>query len=96
MQQAFYQAHMQGDVDTKRQIHQQYFLQTSTALKAHVDSFLESLDDLADRANDKDPSQHPRLPLIQKHNEFVKTTFLRVKARLDPMVAQAAGEEVLA
>jgi len=96
MQQAFYQAHMQGDVDTKRQIHQQYFLQTSTALKAHVDSFLESLDDLADRAKDKDPAQHPRLPLIQKHNEFVKTTFLRVKERLDPMVAQATGEEVLA
>jgi len=94
VQQSFYQAHMNGDVDTKRAIHQQYFLETSTALKTHVDSFLTSLDELADRAATKDASQHPRLPLILKHNEFVRSTFLTVKARLDPMVAQAAGEEV--
>mmetsp|Transcript_4330 Transcript_4330/g.5925 ORF Transcript_4330/g.5925 Transcript_4330/m.5925 type:complete len:453 (-) Transcript_4330:157-1515(-) len=91
-QQAFYQAHMTGDVETKQRIHQHYFYETSSALKTHVDTFLKQLDDLSSKGEGKDLSEHPRLPLILRHNEFVKNTFLKVKESLDPMVAQAAGE----
>lgn len=94
-QRAFYEAHMSGDAETKRAIHQHYFLETSTALKNHVDTFLKQLDDLSAKADGKSVSDHPRLPLILRHNDFVKQTFLNVKARIDPMVAQAAGEPVL-
>jgi hypothetical protein len=91
VQQAFYNAHMQGDADTKRSIHEQYFLQTASALKNHVDTFLEQLDALQAKSNGMDYNEHPRLPLILKHNEFVKETFLLVKSNIDPMVAQAGG-----
>jgi len=94
VQQQFYQAHMTGDYDTKRAIHQHYFYQTASALKKHVDTFLKQLDDLSAKGVGKDLNEHPRLPLILRHNEFVKETFLRVKAQVDPMVAQAAGEAV--
>lgn len=95
-QQAFYNAHMSGDAATKQAIHQKHFLQTSTALKNHVDGFLTQLDELSAKGVGKDVNEHPRLPLILQHNEFVKSTFLTVKARLDPMVAEAAGEPVYA
>jgi hypothetical protein len=91
VQQAFYDAHMQGDADTKRSIHEQYFLETATALQSHVDSFLKLLDELSVKSVGKDYNEHPRLPLILQHNEFVKESFLKVKANLDPMVAQASG-----
>ncbi|KAL3932595.1 MAG: hypothetical protein SGBAC_010779 [Bacillariaceae sp.] len=91
VQQAFYNAHMQGDAATKAAIHEQYSLETCTALKNHVDSFLQQLEDLSSKSFGKDYDEHPRLPLILRHNEFVKETFLKVKANLDPMVAQAQG-----
>jgi len=89
VQQAFYNAHMQGDAATKAAIHEQYSLETSTALQKHVDTFLQQLDDLSAKSAGKDYDEHPRLPLILRHNEFVRETFLKVKANLDPMVAQA-------
>ena len=95
-QQAFYQAHMNGDSDTKSAIHQAHFLETSTALKNHVDTFLKQLDELSAKGAGKDINEHPRLPLILKHNEFVKSKFLKVKERLDPMVMQAGGQPVVA
>mmetsp|Transcript_14775 Transcript_14775/g.29842 ORF Transcript_14775/g.29842 Transcript_14775/m.29842 type:complete len:467 (-) Transcript_14775:420-1820(-) len=91
VQQTFYNAHMAGDANTKQQIHQQYFADTSTALQTHVDTFLKQLDALSEKGRGKNYNEHPRLPLILKHNEFVRETFLRVKANLDPMVAQAGG-----
>lgn len=94
VQEMFYQAHMNGDAETKSGIHQQYFLQTATALKTHVDTFLKTLDELSAKGDGIDWATHPRLPLILAHNDFVKTTFLKVKARLDPMVAEAGGEPV--
>lgn len=85
VQQQFYQAHMNGDAETKNAIHQHYFMQTSAALQKHVDTFLKQLDDLSAKGVGKDPQEHPRLPLILRHNDFVKTTFMTVKARLDSM-----------
>jgi len=81
-QQAFYSAHMTGDVDTKQAIHQQFYPQTRAALNYHVDSFLQQLDVLSSRAHGRDLKVHPRLPIILQHNEFVKETFQRVKTNL--------------
>lgn len=81
-QQALYDAHMRGDVETKNAIHQHYADQTMAALNKHVDQFLRQLDELSVKAAGKDINEHPRLPLISQHNEFVRETFLRVKARL--------------
>jgi hypothetical protein len=82
VQQTFYQAHMSGDSDTKQAIQQHYFLETQAALKNHVDSFLNQLGALMIKADGRDISQHPRLPLIMSHNEFVRQTFLNVQAQL--------------
>jgi hypothetical protein len=86
VQQAFYNAHMQGDAATKASVHDQYFLETATALQTHVNTFLLQLEELTKKSIGKDHNEHPRLPLILKHNEFVKETFLKVKANLDRMV----------
>ena len=91
--QAFLNAHRQGDSNTQQAIHEQYRADTCRILKKHVDDFLLNLDDLAQKGVGKDISQHPRLPLIMRHNEFVRETFLRVKARLDPMYEQVAQQQ---
>lgn len=83
--QGFYQACMQGDEGSKSQYHQEYFPYTLEALRKHVDGMLLELDELSALAKSKDPRTHPRVPVILKHNEFVKETFQRVKANLDQM-----------
>uniref|UniRef100_A0A7S4JSW4 SET domain-containing protein n=1 Tax=Odontella aurita TaxID=265563 RepID=A0A7S4JSW4_9STRA len=87
-QNAFYDAHLNGDADTKRAYHEHYFSQTSMALKEHVDNFLKQLDELSAKSIGKNLEDHPRLPLILRHNEFVKQTFLAVSQRLNAMVAE--------
>ena len=91
VQQQFYNAHMNGDAEQKRQIHQQYFPQTSEALLKHIDTFLKQLDELSSKGVGKSEMEHPRLPLIIKHNQFVKETFLQVRQRIEPMVLEAQG-----
>mmetsp|Transcript_53497 Transcript_53497/g.160083 ORF Transcript_53497/g.160083 Transcript_53497/m.160083 type:complete len:184 (+) Transcript_53497:922-1473(+) len=85
LQQNFYQAYMSGDMETKQAYHEEYYPFTLEALKQHVDGFLAELDALSAHAYTKDPASHPRLPVILKHNEFVRSTFLAVKSRLDAM-----------
>jgi len=82
VQDQFYQAHMNGDYQTKQAIHDHYFAQTSVALNNHVNTFLKDLDNLQKKGVGKDVNEHPRLPLIMQHNEFVKQTFLAVQAQL--------------
>ena len=80
--QAFYQAHMSGDENTKAMIHDQFRYDTLSEIKKHVDKFLELLDSLERKSYGKNLDDHPRLPLILRHNEFVKQTFLRVQSNL--------------
>lgn len=75
----FYDAHMKGDYETKQRFHEQYYPETAAKLQTHIDTFLNQLDELTWKSNGKDLSEHPRLPLILKHNEFVKNTFLAVR-----------------
>lgn len=69
---AFYNAHMTGDENTKAMIHEQFRYQTIKEIKTHVDTFLESLGQLEGKSYGKSADEHPRLPLILRHNEFVK------------------------
>lgn len=77
----FYNAHLNDDYETKQWLHDQYWPETSAKLQNHIDTFLDELDKLSAKADGKDINEHPRLPLILKHNEFVKNTFLAVRAR---------------
>jgi hypothetical protein len=79
--QQFYEAHMNGDYETKQLLHEEYEPETWAALKEHVDTFLIELDELSSKAYGRDVDDHPRLPLILRHNEFVKNTFLAVRSR---------------
>ena len=81
-QQALYQAHMTNDYQTKQALHEQYYQQTLSALQNHVETFLQQLDELSNRTIGRDLNVHPRLPLILKHNDFVKQTFLKVRENL--------------
>lgn len=81
-QQALYQAHMTGDVETKAAIHQHFFAETLASLQYHVESFLRELDELQAKAASLDPNDHPRAPVIMAHNAFVRETFLKVRAKL--------------
>ena len=85
LRQKFYQACLSGNDAEKNAYHQEYLPYTLEALQKHVDGMLRTLDELSDRANGYDLSTHPRIPLILKHNEFVRSTFLNVKANVDAM-----------
>ena len=80
-QHAFYQAHMTGEYNTKQQLHEQYYPRTSAKLLEHIDTFLHQLEELSGKTQWRDVREHPRLPLIQRHNDFVRNTFLAVRAR---------------
>ena len=85
--QGFYEAYMMGEVDAKNLYHRHYFQYTHQALSDHVNGTLEELDSLSELAKTKDIAKHPRLSLILKHNNFVKDTFLKVRANLDAMLS---------
>jgi hypothetical protein len=89
----FYAAHMNGDEATKAQIHEQYRPQVMKEILNHCNTFLKSLETLEKKSEGKSFDQHPRLPVILQHNEWVKQTFLKVKANVEPLVQQyeAAG-----
>mmetsp|Transcript_8549 Transcript_8549/g.11784 ORF Transcript_8549/g.11784 Transcript_8549/m.11784 type:complete len:449 (-) Transcript_8549:271-1617(-) len=74
-------AHQMRDVQTKLNLHEKYYSDTSAMLKEHIDTFLGRLERLTQKAEGMDPSEHPRLPLILSHNEFVKQTFLSVRRK---------------
>lgn len=86
LQQGFYEAYMNGDLDTKNSYHNEYFPYTYELLKTHVEGTLKQLTELQTRAYDRGWTQHPRIPLILKHNEFVYKTFSNVQTNLESMM----------
>jgi hypothetical protein len=86
-------AHMSGDENTKAMIHDQFRYETLSEIKKHVDKFLDLLDSLERKSYGKNLDEHPRLPLILRHNEFVKQTFLKVQSNL--IAAGVCGERML-
>jgi hypothetical protein len=81
-QQSLYRAHISCDYETKQELHNQYYRHTLSALLKHIDTFVNQLDALSQKIMGRDPAVHPRLPLIRRHNAFVKDSFLTVRSRL--------------
>ena len=80
---ALMDAHQQGDYATKQMLHEKYYPYTSQALLEHIEDFIAQLDKLSTKATDRqrDLDDHPRLPIILKHNQFVREIFMTVRNR---------------
>jgi hypothetical protein len=86
-QQEFYQAHMSGDYQTKQSFHDYYYEQTREKLLEHIDDILDELDGLSQKSEYGGKvagDDHPRLPLILRHNDFVRDTFMAVRSYYFP------------
>jgi hypothetical protein len=84
---AFYEAFVTGDDETKYAIHAQYQHQTCTDLLDHVNGILKEVDQLTKMMKQfQNDDRHPRLPLLLKHHAMVTTTFENVKDRLQAMM----------
>lgn len=81
----FYVACKTNDEDTKQGFHGQYFQYTLEALKAHVGSILQDIDNLTMKAQSYDLNTHPRVPVIVAHNNLVRETFIKVNGQLNSM-----------
>ncbi|KAL7553006.1 hypothetical protein ACHAWF_016251 [Thalassiosira exigua] len=77
------EAHRTGDWETKQGLHERYYPDTSRLLLEHIDGFIEQLDKLSAKAEERarNIGDHPRLPLISSHNQFVRETFMTVRNR---------------
>jgi hypothetical protein len=74
-------AHSESDYDTKQMLHDKYYGETSQMLLNHIEEFLAQLDKLSNKAFERmrEIDDHPRLPLIMKHNDFVRQSFIAVR-----------------
>jgi hypothetical protein len=93
-QEDFFLAHTLGDEGTKQGYHERYFPESLAALQEHVSYILQELEELGEWQNsiqdtkrhaNLDSARHHRLPLIKRHNEFVKLRFELVQQNLDTM-----------
>jgi hypothetical protein len=82
---AFYNAVTGGDEATKEQYHGHYYSYTLDALKNHVYSILNDVDELTMKAQSYDLETHPRVPVIVAHNNLVKETFTMTGQALEQM-----------
>ena len=77
---------MAGNQALKQSYHERYFPQTLGTLRLHVDYLVNTLDELSENGvwkPKKNAERNPRLPLLMKHNDFVRNTFYRVQQTLD-------------
>jgi SET domain len=79
---AFYEACMNGDENTKQQIHQQFLAETNKAMLLHIDHILAEVAELTVKMNAYDAAKHPRLPLLRQHHAMVTSTFQKVRSQL--------------
>ena len=89
LQEQFYQAHVQGDRDTKRAMHTAFHLENCLTLKTHVDRTLSEMNEILakmDNVTDSEKLEHPRYSLIRTNNEFVRGVFAMVKQRVDGLI----------
>ena len=85
-QRAFYQAFVADDDDTKAAYHSEYFPNTLEALQRHVSYILNELEELGTwQMTNVDTGQHPRLPLIMRHNQYMKALLERVQQNLNSL-----------
>lgn len=79
-QQQFYQAHMQGDMQTKQQFHQHYLPQSSHALMDHVNNMLVALQTSDEKVQKL--GANTKSEMFRIHNQVVTDTFLKVRKEL--------------
>jgi hypothetical protein len=89
-QQAFYQAFLAGDEPTRQHCHEQNFAQTLRVLRKHVNFLMNELEELEMGIETQAKRgthffRYPRLPLLLKHNEFVKNIMEKVQLNVDGM-----------
>ena len=89
-QKVFYEACLNGDDGTKAVYLNQYYYEIYGRIKKHVDKFLNELSELEGKAVRVDENSHPRIGMIQEHNNFVKDIFLAVKENVDVVMSQVA------
>lgn len=87
-QRSFYQACINGDETTKQGYLNQYRDQTLFELQHHVNHLINELEELdiglmTQFNMGQDATNYPRLPLLMKHNDFVKQVFDNVEKNLD-------------
>mmetsp|Transcript_45752 Transcript_45752/g.110899 ORF Transcript_45752/g.110899 Transcript_45752/m.110899 type:complete len:456 (-) Transcript_45752:29-1396(-) len=80
---AFYEAHMNGDEETKFAIHSQFQEATCSVLLEHVETILKEVSQLTSMMEKfRNEDRHPRLPLLMKHHAMVTLTFSKVRDNL--------------
>lgn len=87
-QEELYNANKSGDEETKKLLHQKYYLETCIVLKNHVDSTIRNLEELLQKITTLDGSKHPRLQTIYNHNIFFHQTFWKVQQRLNSLIRE--------
>ena len=88
-------AHRMSDATAKAKLHATYALETAMTLRNHVTGKIGELEDLLTKIRrlmketDENPSRkHPHLSLIQTHNEFLKSSFVKVEAHLNDVIGK--------
>ena len=76
---------MTGDEGTKQSYHEagDNFVNIHSKLQKHVDYLVNELDELSENSWRKDIERHPRLPLLMRHNEYIRDGFEKVQQNLD-------------
>ena len=87
-QEAFYKARINDDAETFQELHRKYRLEIALSLKNHADAVLQTeylvpTDQELSKINVK---EHPRLPMILRHNRFMRKVFSNVRDRLEKQV----------
>ena len=87
-QKAFYEARINDDAETFQALHRKYRLEIALSLKNHAEAVLntEYLVPSDQELSKIDVKKHPRLPMILKHNRFMRKVFGNVKDRLEKQV----------
>lgn len=83
----FHRAHVQGDTQTKQEIHNRYRTTTCQALLRHVETMLQELQRCKEGLDD-DAMITSNMPMIAGHNEFVRLTFCKVQKTLQDLLRQ--------
>jgi hypothetical protein len=67
----------------KKSYHEEYYPMTLEAVKKHVDYIIDAINDLSLLSWAEFSRRHPRLPLLESHNEFVFDIFDIVQQKLE-------------
>ena len=87
-QRALYDAHLQGDEESKKLLRYKYSLEISLTLKNHVDGTLQELESLLKSIEEANFRSHPNLPVIKRQNLFLQSVFRKVSEVLADMVQE--------